>query len=279
MPSAIFGYRLPCSNGDSTVSDPSLSRSPTQSEFSQSSASPDQDDSTDIPDDVIGVETGTYQLDHAMLVDDKDIESDVEVWHDLSEAQHDRYYASAPDLLKRQQDLLQVQHEQPQAFRRWMSTLRRRNENHPPVTPMQAHTVLNDVDEIPKTFQAPIPADGHLRAESYASSLAFVTGMRSTSMTMTTMSMPSAYGHMSATSPRSIAHVMSNPTSFTDLRRSFDSESPSMAPALDEAALRRSQKRARKVQELLRTEEGFVSDLKCLQSVRLPIDPSHKHSF
>ncbi|KAF4553491.1 Hypothetical protein D9617_7g032190 [Elsinoe fawcettii] len=59
-------------------------------------------------------------------------------------------------------------------------------------------------------------------------------------------------------------YVISSPTSRSDLRKSMDSDKPPSIPIIDEAAMKQSQKRARKVQELVRTEEGYVADLKAL---------------
>ncbi|KAK4900144.1 hypothetical protein LTR28_001451, partial [Elasticomyces elasticus] len=47
-------------------------------------------------------------------------------------------------------------------------------------------------------------------------------------------------------------------------RTSIDSNAPSLSPWLDEAARQRSRKRREKIEELIRTEENYVADLKAL---------------
>ncbi|GAM87378.1 hypothetical protein ANO11243_054020 [Dothideomycetidae sp. 11243] len=154
---------------------------------------------------------------------------------------------------------------QSQNFRRWVSTLRRRN----PARKRAIDESLSLQNNSPNPDGSPgEPSVHHSRSGSCVSSLAFVTGVRSASMTMTTMSLLSTSAAASARSPRSVLYVTSEPPSRTDLRRSMDSDNASLAPRLDEAAIKRSFKRARKIQELVKTEEGYLSDLKSLQNAK-----------
>jgi len=199
-----------------------------------------------------------HDHDHDHDVDNDDLSVAQETWHDPEESR--KFRDAGEDLQRSQADIVEFQ-EQPQlqtetqAFARWINTLRKRHNG--------SQQALLQVHNKPEHMESLMH-----RSESYSSSLAFVTGIRSTSMTMTNLSVPSIQIAPSTRSPHSKLYLTSNPASHTDLRRSIDSERSSATPALDEAALKRSHKRARKIHELVQSEEGYVSDLKCLQNVR-----------
>lgn len=104
-------------------------------------------------------------------------------------------------------------------FRRWMSTLRRRGSQR--TTPQRRH---------------------HRKSDSIGSSIAWVTGVNSASITIAGTSIAPPSSHATANSaPASLA---------------------------DEAARHRSRKRREKIEELIRTEEGYIADLRALSNVR-----------
>ncbi|PNS17392.1 Dynamin-binding protein [Sphaceloma murrayae] len=194
--------------------------------------------------------------------DEKDTDSTAEQWYEPSEnPSHNAPRGTGGD-----RNMAPSDQNQEQAFRRWVSTLRRRNDkSHTSNQPPSLRRSLQFLDPSRGSSYREDPRTGHRHSGSQVSSIAFVTGLRSASMTMTSMSLPSIKAPTSARSPRSVVHITSDPNSRTDLRKSTDSDARPRSPVIDEAAIRRSQRRARKIQELVRTEEGYVADIKSLQ--------------
>lgn len=139
-------------------------------------------------------------------------------------------------------------------LQRWLSTLRRRKARHilpiapsdPPAPGCQDHTVA------------------HRKSESWTSSLDFVTAVKSASVTIASLSAGTLSRSGTRKSRRSLLYHNSQES---DVRRSTDSSAPSWRSVVDEAARQRSMKRREKLEELIRTEESYVADLKALSNV------------
>jgi len=190
--------------------------------------------------------------------DGKESDSDFEIWHEPTETLEDLFTNEAEHSATAGLD-------ESQAFDRWLSNLRRRNVGlQPCLRPQETRGAAVHSGRGNLTPSINELGAEHRRSGSHMSSNAFVTGVRSASMTMTNLSLPSMLPAQSPRSPQSLFRVTSDFTCASDARRSFDSETPSVAPSLDEAAIKRSLKRARKVQELLRTEQGYLADLRLL---------------
>ncbi|KAK4539748.1 hypothetical protein LTR36_010401 [Oleoguttula mirabilis] len=148
---------------------------------------------------------------------------------------------------------------EPQAFRRWVSKLRRKKMHKPvPVTPRTQRWSLDDFEAKPTSPQKQrLPR--HSKQASYNSSIAFVTAVRSATATLASASMPTVSRRNSKwrrTHQRSSLFSGSDPRPSVETQRSI----------VDEAAKQRSRKRREKVDELIRTEEGYVADLKALSN-------------
>ncbi|TKX22848.1 RhoGEF domain-containing protein 2 [Elsinoe australis] len=175
--------------------------------------------------------------------DEKDTDSGQDVWYESAETTDES--RALTELSLNPMIVEGPNRMQAQAFRRWVSTLRRRKGTcQIPAKSPCLRRAIHSLNQSQGSTEAEDHKSSHRHSDSHVSSLAFVTGVRSASMTMTSMSLPSINAPASARSPR-------------DFR-------PTTPPVIDEAATRRSQKRARKIQELVRTEEGFVADLKAL---------------
>lgn len=145
-------------------------------------------------------------------------------------------------------------------FRRWLSTLRRRNIRH------------NKLSDRPPTVPGLWNTSGrrttvrcHRRSESWASSLDFVTAMKSATVTLASFSVgtPSRSGTRKSDHPERW-----HDNKEMDVRKSGDSGAPSARSVLDDALQQRSSKRREKLEELIRTEESYLADLKALSNVR-----------
>jgi hypothetical protein len=145
-------------------------------------------------------------------------------------------------------------------FRRWISTMRRKRFQHlTPVTPTANRWTLDDFEE--HATSPPIARrTRHDRSESYASSTAFVSAVRSATSTMATMSIATVHRQGSKWrrgQQHSSLFQGSEPRPSVETQRSV----------MDDAAKQRSRRRREKLAELIRTEEGYLADLKALSSV------------
>lgn len=86
-------------------------------------------------------------------------------------------------------------------------------------------------------------------------------------MTITTASLPSMNTSILARTARSIARAPNTQRSLVSRCRSVDDDEDAATALLDEATSKRSLKRARKLLELVHTEESYISDLKSLHNV------------
>ena len=146
--------------------------------------------------------------------------------------------------------------------RRWISTLRRRKRDAPPATtPRIQRWKLDDFDG---RASSPIKrfASNHKHSNSHSSSLGFVTAVKSATATLASVSIATVSGRHTKWRR---GHQRSSVMSGSDQRPSIESQ----RSILDDAAKQRSRKRRAKVEELIRTEENYVADLKSLANVWL----------
>lgn len=143
-------------------------------------------------------------------------------------------------------------------FQRWISTLRRRKRQHtvPPVTSRSERWCLDDFDETPSR-QGP----SHARSNSATSSMGIIAGVKSATVTLASVSI-APLSRRASKWRRNHSSVLSD----SDPRTSVDTQ----RSVLDEAGKLRSRKRREKLEELIRTEESYVADLKALSNVCLP---------
>ncbi|KAK1072234.1 hypothetical protein LTR74_002808 [Friedmanniomyces endolithicus] len=175
----------------------------------------------------------------------------------INTAQHSTCEDDATDARERLPDL--PDSPEPKAFRRWVSTLRRKKlQGAVPVTPRAQRWTLDDFDprHISPTERRP---SQHQKSNSIASSAAFVTAIKSASSTIATASIATMSRHNSRWR-RGQQH--SSILSGSEPRPSVDTQRSIM----DAAAIQRSQRRREKLEELVRTEEGYLADLKALSS-------------
>jgi hypothetical protein len=150
--------------------------------------------------------------------------------------------------------------EQPlKPFRRWVSTLRRRKKHQstPSVTPRSERWMLDDFDDHSPLEPRPL----HAKSGSVSSSIRFVAGVKSATVTLASTSIAPLSRRASKwrrTHNRSSILSGSGPRPSIDTQRSV----------LDEASKLRSRKRREKLEELIRTEESYVADLRALSNVR-----------
>lgn len=148
----------------------------------------------------------------------------------------------------------------PAGVRRWLSVLRRRKQQHPPQRSPRGK--LWTLDNFGSRSVSPVKGKPpqHKNTDSQGSSFAFVSAVRSATATIASVSV--------ATVSRGNAgwrrgHHRSSMISGSDPRPSIDS----VRSVMDEAAKQRSRKRREKIEELIRTEENYVADIKALSNV------------
>ena len=144
-------------------------------------------------------------------------------------------------------------------LRRWLSTLRQRKiQSKPKASPRLRRWNTADAAEL---TSSPIARSTHHKASgSHSSSLAFVTAVRSATATLASFSAASV---SRGTTPWRRGHQRSSLFSSSDPRPSIDSR----RSIADEAAKQRARKRREKLEELVRTEESYVADIRALSNV------------
>jgi hypothetical protein len=134
-------------------------------------------------------------------------------------------------------------------FRRWLSTLRKRHSEQP-----RPHGTMHWLD------RATSIRSGHQKSSSFGSSIGFLMAVKSTSLTLagTSIAPTSRHGKQS--------HIHSDNTSisFHGPRLSTESAAGSTEPAIDGKAWFRSIQRRNIVDEILTSEEGYISDMKAM---------------
>lgn len=144
--------------------------------------------------------------------------------------------------------------------RRWLSTLRRRKQQLPAsTTPTVERFALDDFDTRPPSPEKDRPIH-HRKTDSWSSSLRLVTAVRSATATLASMSIATA---SKKNTKWRRGHQRSSVMSGSDPRPSVDSQ----RSVMDEAAKQRSKKRRDKLEELIRSEESYVADVKALLNV------------
>lgn len=138
-------------------------------------------------------------------------------------------------------------------FKRWLRTLRRRND-------LAAHPITAVGATHPQS-----PRSGHNRSLSLSSSMGILTGVKSATLTLagTSIAPTSRYGR------QGILH--SDNTSHREPRLSVDSASPSVEATIDGKAWYRSVQRRNIVEEIVQSEESYISDMKAMVHVGLSL--------
>ncbi|KAF2839300.1 hypothetical protein M501DRAFT_954611 [Patellaria atrata CBS 101060] len=156
----------------------------------------------------------------------------------------------------------------PVPFKRWISILRKRNTRQlqEPVPPNKPSTYEHQALTSGKPHLRTVSSEyrRHRKSGSFTSSLAFVTAVKSASITLASTSL----GPFSRRTGRT-GYVRSDNRSsgFSEVRLSMDSAAASVGHILDEAAWGRSIKRRKILEELIASEEGYIGDLKVLVNV------------
>lgn len=151
-------------------------------------------------------------------------------------------------------------------MKRWMSTLKRRKQaNQPSSTPRSRWTSPHSLQITDFGSRTASPAkrrlSQHKQSDSQGSSLALITAVRSATVTLASESLATVSGRNGNWLRR---HQRSSIISTSDPRPSVDSQ----RSVFDEAAGHRSRKRRDKVDELIKTEESYIADIKALSNVR-----------
>lgn len=148
----------------------------------------------------------------------------------------------------------------PVNFRRWVSTLRKKKAQKPiHVTPRDQRWTLDDFEANTSPSQKQYRPSQHRKQGSYSSSVAFVTAVRSATATLASASVAT----VSRRNSKWRRVQRSSLVSGSEARPSIETQ----RSVMDEAAKARSRKRRERIEELIRTEEGYVADLKALSNV------------
>ncbi|KAK7520648.1 hypothetical protein IWZ03DRAFT_143222 [Phyllosticta citriasiana] len=183
---------------------------------------------------------------------------------------------SAPVIDEESDDDVVVEEDEPETkatpFKRWVSTLRRRNKN-----PAKGHKPRSEhlpVDDFPaelsriRTEHEARSRSGHKKSSSLASSMAFVTAVKSASVTLASTSI----APLSRLGTRySRGRDDHRGSSITDARSVRDTAYQSIIPVMDERAWERAKQRRRILEEIISSEEGYIGDLKVLSNVYLTV--------
>lgn len=153
---------------------------------------------------------------------------------------------------------IQTDSQEPPAFKRWVSRLRRRHVQ--PAVPRKERWVLDDFDSLSPPSAEKTRRSSHRKSESLSSSLKFVIAVRSATATLASASIATLSRR---TTKWRRGQQRSSLVSDKDPRPSIDS----VRSVIDEAAKQRSRKRREKIEELIRTEENYVADVKALSNV------------
>ncbi|KAK6441148.1 hypothetical protein LTR95_002619 [Oleoguttula sp. CCFEE 5521] len=154
-------------------------------------------------------------------------------------------------------------------FSRWLSTLRRRKMKAQSPTPVTRNTqrwVLDDFEPMPPSSQQ---RASHRKSDSTTSSFNFVAGIKSATITLASMSI-APLSRRTSKWHRGHNH-RSSIVSGSDVRPSAETQ----RSVLDEASKMRGRKRREKLEELIRTEENYVADVKALSNAYFTILGHH----
>lgn len=151
-----------------------------------------------------------------------------------------------------------------QPFSRWMNTLKLKKASYK----SRIHPKLDVPFLNQPVVTSPEPSvRGHRKSESWASSVNFVTAVKSATITVASASI----APLSRSASKRSGHLGfcrgSSGVFESEPRISTDSARPSLSLIIDDAARQRAKKRREKIEELIRTEESYLADLKALSSV------------
>ena len=166
----------------------------------------------------------------------------------------------------------QTSGENRRPFRKWINTLRRRrySDGSEGLGSMQpgllgAQRPRSNIGMFSWRSRQGGPRTSTSTASS---SIGFVTAMKSATITLASTSIhPRSW--RGGRIQRLRSGERSSGQSGPDVRKSTDSQTPSLGPIMDEAAWMRSLQRRKVLEELLSSEESYVADLKVLITVGL----------
>jgi hypothetical protein len=146
------------------------------------------------------------------------------------------------------------------AVRRWLSVLRRRKKQKQTLANPRSPRTKAAEPKMLSSSPAKRRRSMHKPSDSQGSSMAFVTAVKSATATIASASIATVSRR---TTPWRRGQQRSSLVSETDPRPSIDSQ----RSILDEAARQRSRKRRAKLEELIRSEESYLADIKALGKV------------
>jgi hypothetical protein len=202
--------------------------------------------------DLVDEERGDWEEDHALLG------SDI-------------YDSSAPYIEPpvADQDTVTSSRSVQEPFSRWMNTLRLKKASYKTRVRPKADTLfLQPSDQ--SVVNSPEPSvRGHRKSGSWASSANFVTAVKSATITVASASIAPLSRSASKRSGYRRLYRGSSGLFESEPRFSTDSGRPSLSLIVDDAVRQRARKRREKIEELIKTEESYLSDLKALSNVSL----------
>lgn len=145
-------------------------------------------------------------------------------------------------------------------FHRWVRTLHRRALRRQGLTGVGGHVSGHTAQGMAPTYRP-----RHCRKSSTGSSTAFVTGVRSASVSLS--SLPRSRRNTLRYSQRHSNTGRSTRTSISGARSSIDSTYRDASVSIDPAVMERSLQRRRILEELIDTEEGYIGDVRFLMNV------------
>lgn len=134
-------------------------------------------------------------------------------------------------------------------FRRWLGSLKRRR-----IEPVPKLSASRWLDGTISRHSA------HPKSSSISSSVGFLAAVKSASMTLagTSIAPASKYGR------RNHLHSDNTSVGFAGPRLSMESTTPSIEPTIDGKAWYRSIQRRNIIEEILKSEESYISDMKAM---------------
>jgi hypothetical protein len=155
----------------------------------------------------------------------------------------------------------------PPSFRRWMSTLRRRHmhrrKTSAPILPPWLIDVMDVDASVSSTLSYGLESLRR-KSESMSSSLDYVTKMKSASITIASASIAP---RSDAAGLHSMTRYGKRSSTFSEHRRSTESNAGALGPIVDEGAWLRSVQRRKIIEEIISSEESYIGDLKVLINV------------
>ncbi|KAF2100309.1 hypothetical protein NA57DRAFT_35935 [Rhizodiscina lignyota] len=182
--------------------------------------------------------------------------------------------AKQDDLLKPEATVRGTDGNSMPPFRRWVTTLRRKNlQRRKGLIPREERWPLDDSSsDLTNTNCNPprISTDTakHTKSLSHSSSMGFITAVKTASVTLASVSI----GPFRSRASHLRGGFRSSGTS--EIRRSMDSNITSLTPIIDEATWLRSLQRRKVLEELISTEESYLTDMRAFVNVYSTLLPS-----